>query len=512
MTTLANAHLDELNRALHRPELEQQAQHPDTAGELARFARVLTRYSDRVATGFGIAGDQDSGVRDVARQCGMLIRQAEEVLSAPPTSNTSTTELAGHLRLVSISLGCGLDLLSSHFSATRHEPHRPASPSAAVISATDTARSLLHQFSEYAATAGHLARRMPPPSSHAGGPLLLAALLARLLGETTDEPVSAVHLLHTPQRIPPAPGEDMARAMAGIDTSARRLSSPTDPSTISNWHYLARAAAITCDISTKIVRHLALRMHELDQEGQTLAFLTAAQAARNTGRKWKVIARRWSELPSRDGRPLDGPAVDAGDLIIRLGRLVYADPAWKPGPRASYRLTPPDQLAATPTDAATVAMAALKAIEACNIIATGHRAAVNDVAVISRLENKRRYPDRFPRPSAEVRHLLNWYRSAEAQGRQAVMALGEAIRDLALAPLASVAEASLLVRRAAPIGQQIPGAITSTDFPNSISDCLSAAQATSTEASSQTAKPAATTTPRTHSAPNSRKTNQKRST
>ncbi|MFI0351005.1 hypothetical protein [Actinomadura sp. 9N407] len=462
MTAVADAHLAEVNRALHTPDVQRQARDPDLSAELARFARVLARYSDQISTGFGVPDTDDTAVRDTARRSGALIRLAQQALGRPAETETTATPLTEHLRASSIALGCGLDLLTSHFSET-------TSPTTVVITATDTSRTLLQMLNKHAVTAAHVAQHLETPHAAASKLLLQAASTTDTFNRPIRAPITAVPLRQRPERIPPAVGEDLSPAMAGIDTTAQRLSHPDSVSSVTTWRYVSRAAAITCDIGHLMANQLATRMDELAQRDHAASLRRAAWETRKTALSWRRIARHWSSLTSQHGHPSSELATDASDLVLRLGRIVFATPDWSPGPRTVYRVKPPHVLAPTTTDASLVGATALKAIEACANLAVHHRAAANDAAILHKAQLRRANPG----PPAAARTLLARYETLTAQNRKAVLALGEV--TLALAPeiMPSKQEVALILRRTTSQGLHAQPAVASADFPLSPTEALS---------------------------------------
>ncbi|WP_346049673.1 hypothetical protein [Actinomadura chokoriensis] len=467
MTALATEQLTELHNQLHTKRLGDDLRRRAVAPELARLTHVLARYHDQIAHGFGTPHPDTARVRDGAHRAAALIKQAEHLLGPPVDTETPRSALAQKLRAASIALGCGLDLLSTHFAVT---PDQASSANAVVIAAPDTARSLLRQLSTHTATLGHLTRRTAPPTDQAGRLLLTAAVIAHIYSEDqTPPPISSIPVHHIPDRIPPQLGESTDQALSGINTSIQRLSHPTSPTSITTWRYLARAAAIVCDLNRKTVRQLTHRINDLNEPDHLPAIKQAANDLHHLSLAWKSIVRRWDEQIGRYGHPANGPATDASDLIIRLGRCLHADPAWTPGPRASSRLKLPHELAPDLAHVAEVAGITLKAIEACNHLAAHHHAAINDAAAIGTLNHQKKYPTHLPRVPRSVRELSSQYEKAHARGSQAITTLVEAIQDLTPGPHCDTNEAQLILRRANEANQQ---RLSATEFPYPIGSSL----------------------------------------
>jgi hypothetical protein len=75
-----------------------------------------------------------------------------------------------------------------------------------------------------------------------------------------------------------------------------------------------------------------------------------------------------------------GQATDAGDLVVRLGRLLYTDPAWMPGPNVRLQIKKPEGIAPTLDDIRHLTATLSRAVGACD------RAA--GTAVLHQLNNK----------------------------------------------------------------------------------------------------------------------------
>ncbi|MFA1538032.1 hypothetical protein [Actinomadura monticuli] len=474
MTALATQQLTELHSQLHTKRLGDDLRRRAAAPELARLTHVLARYHDQIAHGFGAPHPDTARVRDGAHRAAALIKQAEHLLGPPVDTEIPQSALAQKLRAASIALGCGLDLLSTHFAVT---PDQATSANARVIAAPDTARSLLRQLSTHTATLGHLTRRTAPPTDQASPLLLTAAVIAHIYSENqTPPPISSVPVHHIPDRIPPQLGESTDQALNGINTSIQRLSNPTSPTSITTWRYLARAAAIICDLNRKTIRQLTHRINDLNEPDHLPAIKQAATSLYHLSLAWKSIVRRWDEQIGHYGHPANGPATDASDLIIRLGRSLHADPAWTPGPRASSRLKPPHEIAPDLAHVAEVAGITLKATEACNHLAAHHHAAINDAATIGALNQQKKYPTHMPRVPASARELSTRYTTAQSEGRQAITTLAQTIHSLAVPPTPAAKDVDLIVRRATANDEQAQQSLAAAGFPTDINTHLQAEQ------------------------------------
>jgi len=286
--------------------------------------------------------------------------------------------------------------------------------------------------------------------------------------------VEAVTLRRTEERIPPAPGESTSRLLEGISTSAQRLRNMDPRGTITTWRYLATAAAITCQVANRITSVMAYRYRELGEKDLAASLLEAARRTRLIGMRWQAIARNWRSLTGMRSDPATAPAaIDAGDLLIRLGRLVYADPAWMPGPRWTTRVVPPEQLTSSTEHAARIVLAVLQSIEACNVMAAAHRAAVNDVARLTLAHRGLPASSGRHRLPVTARRFLTRYEGALHHGKETAIHLGDTVLKLAPPGSGTAAEAALIARRAnAPNSHETPAALAAQSFPSLTAQAL----------------------------------------
>ncbi|MBO2447135.1 hypothetical protein J4573_08560 [Actinomadura barringtoniae] len=506
MLAAADARLERVVQALSplgAPDIKQQAQHPTTLAELARLAKVLGRCTDQVATGFGIPNAETTTVQSDARHASRLFGEAVQQLAPVEHPADEGPALARELKTMALSLGCGLDLLSSHLP-TADNRNRAASTTdtatsnAGVISAADTIRWLLYTTGRHASAAGQVALRADTPSTTtAGRSLLQAALVARRTHSNDAAPITALTLNRLPERMPPSVGEDLPQAVHGIGISAERLRVADGPGAVTTWRYLAHSAALVYEAGTKLTAQLSRRLRELG-DAQTAADLQESRASLyGLYRQWQTIARRWRGLGDTSAIPSAGLAVDASDLILRLGRLTFDDPEWAPTYRATQRLVPAERLMPGPAETYLVGTAILQAIDACATIASRHHDAVNDIAAIGVLRAPR--PGTCPRLPAIARELLSRYTQAHHDGLAAVTQLGAALERSSSATPYSAQQTSLILKRAhaslrAHDVAQPTGAagLAATDFPAPITTTIQAThkepqqQAQAPEPASQT--------------------------
>ncbi|RAY14990.1 hypothetical protein DPM19_09575 [Actinomadura craniellae] len=475
MLALADGHLAQVAGALARPDAGEQARRPATVAELSRLVGVLARYSGRIATGFDLLPAAGTGVQQAARQAVPLLTRAQDVLGTPAGSEPPGPELAWDLHATATALGCGLDLLATHLSPPP-EPDVPLAGNAAVIVDADTARLLLRTVGEYAAVAGRAAFHSGPAGRQAGELLLRAAFIGQAFVHDEITPVTAIPLNQVPDRIPPGPGESREQKLAGIDISVRRLNPAEVRNSLPAWRYLTSAAAVSCDIGQHLIQQLARRAAELGLADAAGALDGLTPTVRQLGRRWKRIATRWHGLTREHTDPVVGTALDASDLVLRLGRLLYADPGWAPGPRASLRVTPLEHLAATPADLAQVGTAVFKAFEGCDIVARHHRAALNDLFTRDVLRAPPRASGRY-KPNHDMRVFLRRYENLHADSREMIARFARALQSIPDQPSGAIAETTLVARRTAVPDTSSPVALAATGFPVPITEAVQGATA-----------------------------------
>lgn len=235
MTALATDHLTDLQHQLHTKRLARDLARRAVQPELARLAHVLARYHDQIANGFGDPHPHTTGLRDAANRASALIKQAEQILGTPADTEAPRSALAEKLRATSIALGCGLDLLSTHFPVNSGNDKPTAT--GAIITAPDTARSLLHQLSTHTATVAHLTQRTPSPANDASGLLLRAAVLSRIHSETEPRrAIIAVPFHGIPQR---RPTRSWRRPHANLRRDQRQHPTPEQPPDHHFGHHMA---------------------------------------------------------------------------------------------------------------------------------------------------------------------------------------------------------------------------------------------------------------------------------
>ena len=96
----------------------------------------------------------------------------------------------------------------------------------------------------------------------------------------------------------------------------------------------ALACAIIADSSDVIIRSLTQRAASLGLEPMIQAHLdNSAQHLKLACTTWRAVTDEWGLLSTGTtrGAGVSPVAAEIGDLVLRVGRLAYANPGWTPG-------------------------------------------------------------------------------------------------------------------------------------------------------------------------------------
>jgi hypothetical protein len=364
---------------------------------------------------------------------GLTPTAASSVSGAAAAGDADTPAAAWHLRGAAVALGCGLDLLDAHFAVSPDGTSTTRTDLGRVLAAAATARTLLARVSTDAL---RLAQMIPAGATSAGTPLAAAAThLAAAAAEGRDMPtpptqaLTAVPFPAPPERIAPGTPETPARAAAAISASAQRISYAARTQNAA-WapatsHYVATAAAIGQHLAAIILGHVSQRMRALGEPGAAMLASAAAQRVGEAAARWNTIAAKWGDLVAtgQTAAPPAGPATaqaraattagahplptstsnlsargpnhdmagnalqavaetvtaDANDIIVRLGRIAHADPAWKPTRRAAAP-TATGQIVRSRQAAAAITVAVLHTVDAFTVLAEVDHGRVQRIA------------------------------------------------------------------------------------------------------------------------------------
>ncbi|HEY1616504.1 MAG TPA: hypothetical protein VGG25_02745 [Streptosporangiaceae bacterium] len=342
---------------------------PDLAGQLGRVVVALSHYLADLALPDGADPVRPSAValrmavpvRLALRRSALLLGQAAG--GQPPEGVGDAHPVVAHLAAAAGYLSAGRDTLQARRIREVSPVPELAQAElywAAMARSPAVTAALLAEVTGHARTlapwAARLSRAMPGTTGqalHDAARWLYAAAGTAGAGRLQDQlpaghrqllcsiPGSAVR----PRR-PPAPGEPVPDLCAGITDTADRLrraihaAAPLAAASGSvsslTWRRHALAAAIATHNSTLILRGIAGRAHQLDAPPALCTQLTrAANAAEDAWPLIRAISRRWDVITtaSRNDAPAGKIARELDDMVLRIGRIAFRNPAWAPGMR-----------------------------------------------------------------------------------------------------------------------------------------------------------------------------------
>lgn len=219
--------------------------------------------------------------------------------------------------------------------------------------------------------------------------------------------------------------EDLERLATAAYRAAHRLDTGEHPPvhTASDLRAAAKSLAVchvlAADLLTRVAPHLP-------GPGSTLA--EGADRLRAAAAAWARLRDPWQQTASApDGGPRSPLTVQVNSVAVRLGHLLYADPAWEPRAGPGTPRTLDDLLAHDALDAICLTISALP--RAAATIAANHARLVAD-GVLDLYSN-----NRAERPEAATRRFYPLQPAQRAQFaadyRQAATASKTAATDLA---------------------------------------------------------------------------------
>jgi hypothetical protein len=340
-----------------------------------RAAGTLTRYLTDIAP-YGMAEAITSPALNAWSRAVVDAREAlrlaearlrpdapEEVVAGSGAADP----LVGWLGEAAGLLAAGRDLLHSHVGTDTNDGWTERSDWAAVVNSVPVTRALVAAVAGWSQQLSFAMARLSvaaardrsvPVSAHqglAGASHWLVTASAMLWAGQHGDPANAADgelLAAIPvnvlaRRDPPREAETVAELAAGVAASAARLrqiawvsadwSAWSPAMTADSWQWTATAAAVVCHVSGLMLQAQADRQGAADgAPGVRGQLHSAAEAAGRACTRWRAAASAWRQVMT-ETKGLTAPAVpDAGDLLVRLGRLVFGDPAWTPslGPQA----------------------------------------------------------------------------------------------------------------------------------------------------------------------------------
>jgi hypothetical protein len=494
----ASEHMEDADAAVRANEPTWPA---TAAGELCRLVGVLARYCDDLAPCDAIEVLSRYDLRPWERAAidagaalniaaGALHRAALEMASHPARETASLA--AQDLAAAAADLEAGRDLLYTHLATDQDGRTIQRSEWAAAVTSVPVTRALANEVGQWAlrlATfttrlAGTSPARARPDRLGQGVPssaraelaaasrwLQASGAAARRAGDVDpvrhadSELLCAIPTAGIAERRAPGPaGESVAELCDGIAISASRLRSAMRDSrdqarwspaaTAGGWQWMAQAAAVTSHLSEVTLRVLATRAGQLaDPPASEARLVAAADVVIGMRAAWQQADRAWDVMITESRMAPTRAMPDAGDLVIRMGRLAWDDPQWTPARSRHAQHRNPAALAPERGTVAVVVAAIHESADALACLAKADMNAVDAAGRAGRLYvPTRSLPEGYnvPRPFATApasrcQALHGAYRVAVDASIQAARVLDE-LAISADAPSAVLA----LARAAAP--------------------------------------------------------------
>jgi len=335
---------------------------------IGRAALTLSRYLGDSAP-YGVAEAITSGGVDPQARAAVDAREALQLAAAclgaegPDSGDVgegAADAMTARLAAAGTALAAGRDLLRTHFTRGADGEVLPRSDWSAVITSAAVTAAVLAEAGRWAQQLGVLTARLAAAAAaDAGVPVavsqrlaegcreLLAAGVVLAAGRGGVAAGSDAELLHAipawfpPERQLPGDAEPAGELAEGVAVSATRLrviarasarTAAWSPAmTADSWRWTATGAAVICNVGEIMLTTLA-GQPDPSVRGTVEAsqLLGAAEAAACACDRWRDVGAAWNEMTT-DTRGLFSPVIaDAGDLVVRLGRLAFADPGWTP--------------------------------------------------------------------------------------------------------------------------------------------------------------------------------------
>jgi hypothetical protein len=471
--------------------------------QLHRLVAALSRCADDLVPDPGLAGrgsrvNPDAWTQAAAAARAALGSAAAELQPAtqddPGTPAGDAGQAASHLFGAGVSLTAGRDLLHTHFTTGPHGVPEGRSDWSAVVTSAAFTAALLEELGGWAARLAPLAVALGdsglprPVRSH----LRTASLWLTAAAEAVEraqqtEPatergsrlLSAVPAYTVPARRQFGDPEPLAGLCSGIVVSSERLrilahrppalASWSPAATAAAWRSTAAASAAAGHASGLVLRSLARRAAHVGLGPAVVARLQqATQAVQAAWPAWRAVVTAWGQLTTETTSGRSRAVTEIGDLVLRMGRLAWNDPAWTPNRARLATPRTPDHLAPDIADINIVAAAVHHTWDALAKLAATDLAAVQAAANAGEglaVDSGRLYvptrsqPDDYdmPRrfgvaPAGLVTALLDTYQAAITASQAAVRALDAAAvtLDLPSSLLATAREAAARQRHPRP--------------------------------------------------------------
>jgi hypothetical protein len=375
------------------------------------------------------------------------------------------------------NLLAGRDLLQTHFTTDQYGWRHGTSPWAPAIASQQVNGALVGEIGSYAGRLAAWALQLPATGSAGRLPAQARVAISEgcrwLWGAEAAARVVRHHpatvtghtLLHAipinlpPPRHPPRGGLPVPELCAGTVLTAERLRHLAHLTAIrghqamaahaASWQRSAQAAAITGNGSELILRQLTEPgTNPPAAAAVATAIEQAGHAASRSWRAWRALAHDWDIFTTNRNPAFTPVAAEIGDLVLCVGRLAYADPAWTPARANASHLRPNADFTGRGTTIAAVVTALHHASDALTRIAAHDRENVRAAATTDRIYVPTRLlpedddvPYRYgPAPTAMLAELLATYDAVTEAATRSAAALDQLVLTLSPQPTCTASE------------------------------------------------------------------------
>jgi hypothetical protein len=332
-----------------------------TALEVRRVLEVLHRYLDDMAATSTLGEEDLRDMRGWPRAmlaARLAVEAACKFLPARTKTSAPAAVAVAELAAAARSLAAGRDLLQGHFAPGPQAGRVFRSEWAPLLTSPQGTRALGGEIAALASAAAAVLARLASstlPSHKADRTRFLLQQACEQLWAAEQavhtahaaDPVEAadVEMLHAvplyalPAPARPAGTETVPALCEGITATAERIRQAAwqpDPawspgiSAATMRHTAASAVVISHNCATAL-HGLAAWAHRAGLPDVAASIGDAASAAGAAQASWLDAARAWStQLVTEPTGRLSQLCLEADDLAVWTGRLVYADPKWTP--------------------------------------------------------------------------------------------------------------------------------------------------------------------------------------
>lgn len=360
----ARAHLDAAAGLGDALDGESVAQ---AAGLVRRITRTLARYLADIAP-YGVAESITNAQLNERIRAEVdareALRMAAESMRAPGQPSWLSGETAPmvvQLRAAAAALAAGRDLLRTHVGTDASGLWAERSEWAAIITSQPVNRAVAGEVVSWSrqlafltallslqcagdTVSGEAVHHGLAAASHwllTASVILTAAQRGDPLSAMDTALLQAIPANVVPKRLPPHTGETGIELAEGVARSTVRLRSTgwatrgeaawSPEMTTESWRWDATAAAVACHISQTMLGSLTEHPSvDVGLPGAAAQLRAAADDLRSACGRWREAAAAWDDMVTETRGTTAPGMVDFGDLVVRLGRLVFGDPQWAP--------------------------------------------------------------------------------------------------------------------------------------------------------------------------------------